>query len=155
MYASVAFSDYLTFQSGSKEWKGKPFHPITWSVLHKSNGPNSLDSCLGAGLKRPTESNHSFVFFFFFFDFNGWKWTWFVDGAFSTLVFSYSHAAAMKTRETMSFQSSSSKVSFLSSFDKREARHIVCDFLVLVGYYEGYARKPNLTFLLWVPYCPG
>lgn len=155
MYASVAFSDYLTFQSGSKEWKGNLSTPSPEACYIKSNGPSSLDSYLGAGLKRPTESNHSFVFFFFFFDFIGWKWTWFVDGACSTLVFSYNHAAAMKTKETISFQSSSSKVSFLSSFDKREARHIVCDLLVLVGYYEGYARKPNLTFLLWVPYCPG
>ena len=70
-----------------------------------------------------------------------------VSGVVSTLVFSYSQVAAMKVRETMSFQSSSFKGSSRPSFARREARHIAFDLWFLGGYYEEYVRKPNLTSL--------
>lgn len=143
MYASVAFSDHYAFQHSDKGG----FTPPSPEAVSLQKRSNSLTSCLGGGLYRPAESNHSFVFFFFFLKDFCCKFTCGVDGALSILELWYSHTAASKTIDTMSFQSLSLKVSSRLIFAKIEARRIAFVFWFLGGYYEEYVRKPNLTSL--------
>lgn len=146
MYASVAFSDSLTFQSLSKWGRYEPPpHHLKRSLVVMLRNISLLASCLGGGDKTPRGSFHPFCGFLFFeLDF-GWRETCSETVVTFTWVFCISHLATETPIDKRSFQSSALSFSSVWSFTKSlEAADMFVDSF-LVGSYEEYVSLPILT----------